>query len=116
VQVEGTPGADQLERLRRGVALGDFISSPCGARSIDEPPGLWPRTPPIRARRAIPTAWLELSLHEGRYRQVRWIAAAVGLPTLRLVRWGRPVDARGLLPGAVGPAAARRVVSSRPIA
>jgi 23S rRNA pseudouridine2457 synthase len=119
VQVEGTPGADQLERLRRGVALGDFVSSPCGARSIDEPPGLWPRTPPIRARRAIPTAWLELTLHEGRNRQVRRMTAAVGLPTLRLVRWAvGPWTLAGLPPGAVRSAEALpdRVVSSRPIA
>ena len=118
VQVEGTPAAEALERLRRGVALGDFVSAPCGARGIDEPPGLWPRTPPIRLRRAIPTAWLELTLHEGRNRQVRRMTAAVGLPTLRLVRWAvGPWTLEGLPPGTVrsgGPPG--RVVSSRPIA
>jgi 23S rRNA pseudouridine2457 synthase len=86
-QVEGVPVQAQLDRLAAGIDLGDFVTAPIAARTIDEPPGLWRRDPPIRVRRAIPTCWLELVLHEGRNRQVRRMTAAVGLPTLRLVRW-----------------------------
>jgi len=87
VQVEGTPDAAQLAALARGVALPDGLTRPARVAVIEEPAGLWPRDPPIRVRRAIPTAWLSLSLREGRNRQVRRMTAAVGLPTLRLVRW-----------------------------
>jgi 23S rRNA pseudouridine2457 synthase len=86
-QVEGEPGAEALERLHVGVDLGDFVTRPCRARRIAEPAGLWPRTPPIRYRAAIPTAWLELRLKEGKNRQVRRMTAKVGHPTLRLIRW-----------------------------
>lgn len=84
-QVEGEPDASALEYLAQGVLLRDGVSRPVTTRII-EPPALWPRDPPIRVRRAIPTTWLSLTLVEGRKRQVRRITAAIGHPTLRLVR------------------------------
>jgi len=101
VQVEGVPSDAAIDALRRGVALADGVTAPAELRQTDEPGWLWPRVPPIRVRREIPTSWLQLQLTEGRNRQVRRMTAAVGLPTLRLVRYAVGIwTLEGLAPGA----------------
>ena len=86
VQVEGEPDAASLDRLRQGVELKDGITRPAEVERID-PPELWPRDPPVRFRKSVPDCWIRLTIREGRNRQVRRMTAAVGYPTLRLVRW-----------------------------
>jgi len=113
VQVEGTPHDAQIAHLARGVALPDGVTRPADVARMHEPASLWPRDPPIRSRQSIPTAWLRIVLSEGRNRQIRRMTAAVGLPTLRLVRYA--VGAWTLDGLAPGESRRERVLSSAPV-
>jgi len=101
LQVEGTPRAEQLAALRSGVELNDGITLPAEASVPDAAPDwLWPRDPPVRYRKTVADAWMELTIREGRNRQVRRMTAAVGLPTLRLIRIAiGPYALAGIAPG-----------------
>ncbi len=85
-QIEGEPDEATLEKLRRGVRLKDGLTLPAEVEQIEEP-DLWPRDPPVRYRKSVPDCWIKLTIREGKNRQVRRMTAAVGYPTLRLVRW-----------------------------
>jgi 23S rRNA pseudouridine2457 synthase len=99
VQVEGAPTDEALDQLRRGIMLKDGPTRPAEVERI-APPGLWPRDPPVRFRKSVPDSWLSLTITEGRNRQVRRMTAAIGFPTLRLVRWRvGEWDLAGLSPG-----------------
>jgi 23S rRNA pseudouridine2457 synthase len=87
VQVEGAPDEAALQKLRDGVLLKDGMTKPAKARFLDPVPELWDRTPPVRVRKTVPDHWIELTISEGKNRQVRRMTAAVGLPTLRLIRY-----------------------------
>lgn len=115
VQIEGDPSDADLDPLRQGVMLKDGMTRPAQARLI-EPPTLWERDPPVRFRKSVPDRWIALTLREGRNRQVRRMTAAIGLPTLRLVRWSvGDWTLDGIAPGTwqEGAAPARAKINAR---
>jgi len=114
-QVEGVPAERALRQLQQGMVLKDGRTAPAAVRLCEEPARLWPRKPPIRYRAAIPTVWLEITLREGRNRQVRRMTAAVGHPTLRLIRWSiGPWQLDDLQPGQWRELAAADPFSTKP--
>jgi 23S rRNA pseudouridine2457 synthase len=113
-QVENLLDETALMQLRHGVQLSDGVTLPAEAQLIEAPSWLWPRTPPIRFRKNIPTAWLQLTIREGRNRQVRRMTAAIGHPTLRLIRWSvGPWSIKALAPGAWRDASAEELQKFR---
>ncbi|HET7153324.1 MAG TPA: pseudouridine synthase [Candidatus Kapabacteria bacterium] len=100
VQVERVPAESDLEKLRRGVLIQDYKTKPAKVKLLEKEPYLPPRDPPIRFRKNVPTAWIELTIYEGRNRQVRKMTAAIGFPTLRLIRIAiGPLELRNMQPG-----------------
>ncbi|MEM1105016.1 MAG: pseudouridine synthase [Pseudomonadota bacterium] len=100
VQVEGRPSPQALARMANGLRLKDGVTRPCTATAVGEPAWLWTRTPPIRVRKSVDDSWLQVTLTEGRNRQVRRMTAAIGHPTLRLIRWSiGDWTLEGLAPG-----------------
>ena len=111
VQVEGLPDEAALQTLRSGVQLNDGLTRPARASLMPLPPALWARDPPVRVRQSIPTAWIELAIREGRNRQVRRMTAAVGFPTLRLIRAAiGPYGLEQLAPGSWRESAATQLI------
>ena len=119
VQIDGAPGETALQPLRAGLDLGDFVTRPATVRILPTPPPLWERVPPVRVRKHLPTSWLEITIAEGKNRQVRRMTAKVGLPTLRLIRVGIGNWSLGdLLPGEwrevpASPIAMQRTIASK---